>query len=61
MAALASSMAMTAPFIQPWPMSDMITTSPREFAGSRARAAFSAAIAALSWAVTRLPTLGVSS
>ena len=38
----ASSMAMTAPFIPPCPISDMMTTSPRVSGGSRSLAAFSA-------------------
>ena len=54
--ALASSIAMTAPFIPPRPMSDMITTRPRVSAGRRSRAAFSAAMASRTALVTRPPT-----
>ena len=55
--ARASSIAMTAPFIPPRPISAMITTRPRVSGGRRARAAASALTAARVVGVTFLPTL----
>ena len=54
----ASSMAMTAPFIPPRPISAMMTTRPRVSGGRRARAAASALTAARVAGVTLLADLG---
>ena len=59
--ARASSMAMTAPFIPPRPISDMMITRPRVSGGRRARAAASALTAARVAGVTFLPTLEIAS